>query len=59
MCIVDRVSFLKDILLMVALHYLLYNIETLHDMFLLQAALENLSLKYETGMVYYGLHIVH
>ena len=59
MCIVDRVSFLKDILLMVALHYLLYNMEILHDMFLLQAALENLFLKYEAEMVYYGLHIVH
>ena len=59
MCMVDRVSFCNNILLIVALHYLVYNMETVYDMFLLQAAPENLFLKYETEMVYYGLHIVH
>ena len=51
-------QFLNDCLL-IALHYLVYNMEIVHDMFLLQTSPENLSLKYETGMVYYGLHIVH
>ena len=59
MCMVDRDSFGNNFFLIVALHYLVYNMETVHDMFLLKASPKNLFLKYETGMVYYGLHILH
>ena len=41
-------QFLNDILLVVALHNLVHNMEIVHGIFLLIAAPENIFLKYET-----------